>query len=464
MYLFSYDISGKRDPHGLRVRLNYLLTKYNCIHLLRSLWILPQAILDIKEFKSLLNELKFHSFPFILNEWQPISPFKSRAIDNTYKIGIIIHGPEVIDSGNAKKVIDFIREKDFRFKTLLGGTMGKIALIDSDLKNLVPLDFELKPSECIDYFLIRNYDCIVLINQARSTESGKRLGYQIYNNSKLASHYTHIPIIQLDLIGTSEGFVIEWNLDHSKILDILAEKFNAKILLKDKVSNDIDLVIFEKNGYTIREVAAVENDDWIMVSGYIIGKIVDKNVKIVSKNGYIDKNKTEGIEINEHGLEKLGKVDLHKVRITTLKKLRRTEPFSLGEKKYPRRKKAVLIKKAEEVFQYIERADIIISIGDDTSFLTHEFLKRFPDKKHIGIIDMDGELYKDKNLENLYPNISENTMIFQVDKGTDDIIGNKINKEFFHNKKFYNYDDFYDFFKNFEKYLDPFYITKIKNY
>ncbi|MCZ7400462.1 MAG: DUF2117 domain-containing protein [Candidatus Methanoperedens sp.] len=52
------------------------------------------------------------------------------------RIGIILHGPEIIDVGSAKRIIDmFSRGHDVMAK--LGGTMGRTAVLIPVLKMLL---------------------------------------------------------------------------------------------------------------------------------------------------------------------------------------------------------------------------------------------------------------------------------------------------------------------------------------
>ncbi len=49
------------------------------------------------------------------------------------KIGIVVHGPGIIDTGYALKIIETIDEYG-EIKSRLGGTMGRTAVIDAKLE------------------------------------------------------------------------------------------------------------------------------------------------------------------------------------------------------------------------------------------------------------------------------------------------------------------------------------------
>lgn len=49
------------------------------------------------------------------------------------KIGLVIHGPEVIDSGEAKRILEKLSCVG-KVETKLGGAMGKTAVLDAGLE------------------------------------------------------------------------------------------------------------------------------------------------------------------------------------------------------------------------------------------------------------------------------------------------------------------------------------------
>ena len=51
------------------------------------------------------------------------------------KIGVIVHGPNIIDSGYALKLISILKGYG-NVKARLGGTMGRTAVIDASLEDV----------------------------------------------------------------------------------------------------------------------------------------------------------------------------------------------------------------------------------------------------------------------------------------------------------------------------------------
>ena len=75
---------------------------------------------------------------------------------------------------------------------------------------------------------------------------------------------------------------------------------------------------------------------------------------------------------------------------------------------------------------------MVVSIGDDTTLITCDILYRF----NIPVVGItDGDL--DKVVENGFA--VKNSIIFEVESGFDDIIGQNIKRELFNNNEF-SYD------------------------
>jgi hypothetical protein len=83
------------------------------------------------------------------------------------KIGLMNHGPEVIDSGEAKKILEklsCIGKVDAK----LGGTMGKAAVLDAGLDDIIDISQHMKPSVCIKS-LIETSDLVCLLNRGKQS-------------------------------------------------------------------------------------------------------------------------------------------------------------------------------------------------------------------------------------------------------------------------------------------------------
>ena len=58
------------------------------------------------------------------------------------KIGIVVHGPNIIDSGYAIKLINLIKNYG-DVSVRLGGTMGRTAVIDASLEDVIDITRKL---------------------------------------------------------------------------------------------------------------------------------------------------------------------------------------------------------------------------------------------------------------------------------------------------------------------------------
>ena len=63
------------------------------------------------------------------------------------KIGVIVHGPTIIDKGYAKKIINLLSNYGV-VSARLGGTMGRTAVIDASLENVINIEDKLLPRGC----------------------------------------------------------------------------------------------------------------------------------------------------------------------------------------------------------------------------------------------------------------------------------------------------------------------------
>jgi len=86
------------------------------------------------------------------------------------RIGIVVHGPEIIDSGRALSIINHLRHLG-RVTAVLGGTMGRVAVIDAGLEDVIAVSPRRRPSQSVQDLEAEN-DLIIILNQAKGRESG----------------------------------------------------------------------------------------------------------------------------------------------------------------------------------------------------------------------------------------------------------------------------------------------------
>lgn len=339
------------------------------------------------------------------------------------KIGVIVHGPRIIDSGCAEKIINVLKDYG-QVSCRLGGTMGRTAVIDARLEDVINIKDKLLPSQSIE-LLSRDNDILFLLNYGKSSVTGHTFGYKVLNNAG-----KDINLIQIERPGEDDGVIIQWNdFDNSSLINKLSERLALKIITSREASELVEnLTGFDKEHNTVkRKVAGVSPGENIMMNGIIIGKVTDDNLTIISR----DNNIVEmiGGQIKEHGIEKLGPVDLTKAIIKT-GLLRTTENIKPRSIKHLPNKNLIAVflnHAAEDIYKY-NNADVLVSIGDDTTLLSSDILYRF-NIPIIGITDGDLDKVVLKGFK------LDESLIIQLQSGYDDIIGDSIHEKIFDNKE-----------------------------
>ncbi len=360
------------------------------------------------------------------------------------EIGVVVHGPGIIDSGYAIYILNILSNYG-NVSCRLGGTMGRTAVIDASLENIINIGEKLLPSQSLKRFKNEKMDCIFLLNYGKSSTTGHVFGYKVFNNYSKHLKDTETPVIQIERPGEDDGSVIVWDGDEIILNSNKDSRFPSKSFSTLKFANiianqlelqivspeDIRLKYFnEKNNEDDfkRSVYGVSPNENILVNGVVIGKSTSSNLTLISKNGFI--TDIIGGKIKQHGVEKLGKVNLKKAIIKTglLRKTDNIQPRIIKTNKIMNNFKiAYLDHAAEDVYKYKE-CNLVITIGDDTTLLASDILYRF----NIPIIGItDGDL--DKIVEKGFKN--NKSKIIQLEPNHDDIIGKEIFTKIFNKEK-----------------------------
>ncbi|MEA4957628.1 hypothetical protein SDC9_21274 [bioreactor metagenome] len=395
------------------------------------------------------------------------------------KIGIVVHGPNIIDSGCALKIIEILKSFGEVY-CRLGGTMGRTAVIDASLENLIDISTKRLPSESVRLFLEEGMDVIFLINYGKSSVTGHTFGYKVFKKAfnpgigNLDENTLNKKFIQIERPGEDDGSIILWNgsnddlhLKISKLLNLnvldsqlVIEEYMKRELktdiknnlinnLKDNQDNnpDDDPSNNENNdqnnnlnncyglGDEVRYIHGVSPNENIFVNGVVIGKSNSENLSLVSKDGKIVD--IIGGEIKKHGIEKLGVVDINNAVVKT-GLLRKTNPnpriikdskdININRSENNRIKVAFLDHAAEDIYS-LKNVDIVVTIGDDTTLVASDILYRF-NIPVIGITDGD----VDKVVQKGY--VTEGSTIIELKPGQDDIVGKYIFQNVFKSKNY----------------------------
>lgn len=360
------------------------------------------------------------------------------------KIGLVIHGPEVIDSGEAKRVLEKLSFAD-KVEAKLGGTMGKVAVLDAGLENIIDISWHQKPSACIES-LFETSDLVCLLNRGKTIETGKAFGEIVAARLRKSEIK---PLIQIESPESIDGELIPLNKkagEYGEYLEKLSEILGLPVerslsLQNSRVQNSVLVKKCQTTGkiQVIRKLSGVFSGENILINGIVIGKASSSEVSVVSENGFIVAIKRG--EIKEHGLEKLHNyekrdpVDLAKAWVKS-GDLRRNDFFSLQGRKpnmcgrdsgFSSRPAAagrvVLIDHAaEDTFELAADAEFAVTVGDDTTAIAGYILSRLG----IPIIGItDGDCDRLACRAEIFPG----SVVLRLAAGNDDILGKKLKQE-----------------------------------
>lgn len=339
------------------------------------------------------------------------------------EIGVVVHGPNIIDTGYAKKLIDSLK-KWGSVSARLGGTMGRTAVIDNSLEEIIDISKKLVPSDSLKLFHDGGKDIIFILNYGKSDVTGQVFGYKVINHYFDKVNENDIPIIQIERPGEKDGNVIVWNGDGYDIANQIANEFNLNQIMPDEIYEKY-FKIEDKISQTHRIIHGVSPDENIMVNGVVIGKSTSDELILIAENGYIV-DIIGGI-LKPHGVEKLSKIDLNSAIIKTgLLRKADVKPRILKKHQNKKFKVAFINHAGEDVYKYKD-VDLVVTIGDDTTLISSDILHRFS----IPVIGItDGDL--DKVVQHGYK--QKGSIIFELETGFDDIVGEKIFEEIFNKK------------------------------
>ena len=291
------------------------------------------------------------------------------------EIGVVVHGPGIVDSGWAEKIIDLLSNFG-NVRCRLGGTMGRTAVIDAGLEDKIDISLKLLPSQSLELFNRDHTDVIFLLNYGKSPETGRVFGYKVFthyfkqisNEDFLATNHkplyeSSIPVIQIERPGEEDGAIISWNVVLNQQLAKSRKSKRALLGLGDKnmleslsfnfeelfegLKAALDLIEvkpeevvneyfsnnqesedeksiekllesyddYETSHYTYRKIHGVSPDENIFINGIVVGYSNADFIVLIARDGMIVDIINGSVKY--HGLEKLGPVDLERVIVKT---------------------------------------------------------------------------------------------------------------------------------------------------
>jgi hypothetical protein len=299
MYLILYDIEGKKDPHGIRIRLVRRLKKLEAFQLQKSSWIIEK--IDDKLLK-LIEEFREAGGSIKILEWLPRS--LSEIIGKIRKIALVITSVEIISEKWYEKISNLLREKNIKYITIPAGReVGKFFLKNVD-KSL---------SRILDEVSLMDIDGIIILNNGRSTESGIIYIAQAISNTKILKNLTNFPLIHIERIGRKDGSIIVWNGGINELVSIIKETTGLNV-----IKPSIELMNISKIGSReIRKIHCAMPGDKIIVNDICIGICLSDQVYLIAENGRIID--IMGGKLNKKAAKKISFDSISKVIIKTIR-------------------------------------------------------------------------------------------------------------------------------------------------
>ncbi len=364
------------------------------------------------------------------------------------RLGVVVHGPHIVDSGYALKIIKFLGNYG-KVKALLGGTMGRTAVYDAHLEDLIDISAKRLPSESVDKLAREGYDIIFLLNYGKSRVTGHGFGYKVFKKSK-----TKPKLIQIERPGERDGSVVPWRKSVRPLARDVASRLGLRMVKPKTIMREIFHGGLEcaphhymGSGKVYRKLVGVSKGENIFVNGVVIGKSTSDNVILVAEDGWI--KRIIGGKLKKHGVEKLGQVDLTNAIVKTglLRRFGDIKPRRLKSRKPKERLKVAFLDHAAEDIYSLNDADLVVTVGDDTTLVAADILYRF-DIPIIGITDGD----IDKVVESGFK--TPGSMVIEFERGWDDVIGNEIFKKIFKKRHTIEIDDMENFKKKILKIIN----------
>ncbi len=322
------------------------------------------------------------------------------------RIGVVVHGPEVIDSGAAVTTLDRLSAFG-EVRAVLGGTMGKVAVIDWGLEDRIDISKRMVPSRSLIDLQVDS-DILILLNQAKNRETALVFGSMIAARASL-----YRPLIQVDWGGRLIACLVG---EETQLAQSLATDLGLDLLASPTFSGQT----VDVGGRHTRKVVGVVPGECLTLDGIVIGRVTGDEVEVAVAGGRIIELK--GALPKVHGMEKLSDVDL-RLAILRSGNIRRTnapsrrlDPGRVGE---PEGHIVIIDHAAEGAFESAKGASVVVTVGDDTTYITGEILGRLGIPL-IGIVDGDRDCLCSQTC------MPPGSTIVRVRQGMDDQIGKKI--------------------------------------
>ncbi len=322
------------------------------------------------------------------------------------RIGIVVHGPEVVDSGSAEIALNLL-EGTGPVTAVLGGTMGRVAVIDAALEDRIDISRREMPSRSVRR-LEPSVEMVILLNFAKTRETGLVFGAMVAARAEPKK-----PLILADYGG---GFVSVLAGDAGRQAERIARLLGLELVAPSRPSPRTR----SSGGIVRRKILGAVPGENISINGTVVARAREVAVEITAVDGRI--TEIDGALVKAHGLEKLPLVDLESAILRT-GEIRRTESVPRMIRTQGR-DAALIDHAAEEIFEIAKGARLVVTVGDDTTAIAGEILARLGTPL-IGIVDGDPDHLCSRTAT------PEGSVVIEVRPGTDDVVGRRVREEIF---------------------------------
>lgn len=358
---------------------------------------------------------------------------------NNIEIGIVVHGPDIVDSGMALRIIRLL-EGFGTVSAVMAGTIGKTAVLDAHLEDLIDIRASLRPSACIEEFFLTK-DTVILLNHGKTIDNGRIFANMVVSNLRDRDLK---PLIHIERPSSEDGEVIPWNGSSVSFAAEIARMLGVSL---SEVPDIVTPISIENQGHRIiRKVFGVHPGENILINGIVVAYALSGDVSIVTEDGFI--KEINGATIKEHGLEKLHNYE-ERIPIDIAGCWIKSGPLrgnNFSVRPYKEKGslvmlpegaptagvmapsasiKAVIIDhEAERSFELAAGADVAVTIGDDTTEIAGDILYRLG----IPIIGItDGDIDGFAHRKHMFPG----SLVIRLQPGYDDIVGRRIKMDVF---------------------------------
>jgi hypothetical protein len=327
------------------------------------------------------------------------------------EVGLVIHGPELIDAGNIGDLLNVLRALG-PLHAQAGGTMARVAILDKQLTS-IDTSTKMHTSEALNF--LSDKDVLVLANCGKTLETGIVFG-------EIVSSRVRRSVIQVERLGTTDGRLILWqgfDGDRSDHVHHVAKHLSTRLPLEFEQRQKKAMSSRSTAHIVARHIAGAKRGEPVLIEGIVVGTVVGDEVVITSEGNKIVN--VSGVATKAHGLQKIGEIDLGAAYIKT--GFLRAHNKACGQETLrparPLKRGSIIFVNhgAESTFESVNEWTVCaITVGDDTTLICGDILSRMG-IPIVGITDGDGD--------GIYAGMckADGSVILRLSKASDDNVG-----------------------------------------